>query len=98
MLYFVPVSRGCVWDVRCYVRKKASISSIFAITERMCMGMYEVPMSMYLFGFVMGTMLANFHVCGIMLVLRTVFNMLVGNASPKGTMCFKCLIFSLSGP
>ena len=62
------------------------------------MDLYEVPLSVSLLGFGIGTMLANFHVCGIMLVLRTVFNMLVGNASPKGTMCFKCLIFSLSGP
>ena len=33
-----------------------------------------------------------------MLVLRAVFNILVRNASPKGHMCFRCLMFSLSGP
>ena len=44
-------------------------SSIFAITERRDMGLYEVPLSMSLFG--MGTMLANFHMRGIMLVLKT---------------------------
>ena len=43
-------------------------------------------------------MLAKFHVCGIMLVLRAVFNMLVRNVSPRGPMCFRCLTFSLSGP
>ena len=43
-------------------------------------------------------MLANFHMCGIMLVLRAVFNMLVRNASPRGPMCFRCLMFNLSGP
>ena len=53
---------------------------------------------MSLFGFGMGTMLTNFHMCGIMLVLRTVYNMLVRNASPKGHMCFRCLMFNLSGP
>ena len=53
---------------------------------------------MSLLGFGMGTMLANFHICGIMLVLRAVFNMLVRNASPRGPMCFRCLMFSLSGP
>ena len=42
-------------------------------------------------------MLANFHMCGIMLVLRAVFNMLVRNASPRGPMCFRCLMFNLSG-
>ena len=46
----------------------------------------------------MGTMLANFHMCGIMLVLRAVFNMLMMSASPRGPMCFRCLIFSMSGP
>ena len=60
------------------------------------MGLYEVPLSMS--GFGMGNMLANFHVCGIMLLLRAVFNMLVRNASPRGPMCFRCLIFNLSGP
>ena len=60
--------------------------------------MYEVPLSMSLLGFGMGTMLVNFHMCGIMLVLRAVFNMLVRNASPRGHMCFRCLMFSLSGP
>ena len=48
-----------------------------AITEKRDMGLYEVPFSMSLFGFGMGTMLANFHMCGTMLVLRAVFNMLV---------------------
>ena len=33
------------------------------------MGLYEVSLSMSLLGFVMGTMLANFHMCGIMLLL-----------------------------
>ena len=62
------------------------------------MGLYKVPLSMSLLGFGMGTMLANFHMCGIMLVLREVFNMLVRNASPRGPMCFRCLMFNLSGP
>ena len=62
------------------------------------MGLYEVPLSMSLLGFGMGTMLANFHMCGIMLVLRAVFNMLMRNASPRGPMCFRCLMFNLSGP
>ena len=46
----------------------------------------------------MGPMLANFHMCGIMLVLSAVFNMLVRNASPGRPMCFRYLVFSLSGP
>ena len=62
------------------------------------MDLYEVPLSMSLLGFGKGTMLANFHMCGIILVLRAVFNMLVRNASPRGPMCFRCLKFNLSGP
>ena len=57
------------------------------------MGLYEVPLS--LFGFGMRTMLANFHMCGIMLVLRKVFNM---QSSPREPMCFRYLMFNLSGP
>ena len=62
------------------------------------MGLYEVPLSMSLLGFGMGSMLTNFHMCSIMLVLRAVFNMLVRKASPRGPMCFRCLMFRLSGP
>ena len=62
------------------------------------MGLYEVPLSMSLLGFGKGTMLANFHMYGIMLVLRAVFNMLVRNASPIRPMCFRCLRFNLSEP
>ena len=59
--------------------KKECSSTVSAITERSDMGLYEVPLSMSLLGFGMGIMLANFHVCGIMLVLRAVFNMLARN-------------------
>ena len=53
-------------------------------------------MSLLCFG--KGTMLANFYMCGIMLVLRSVFYMLVRNASARGPMCFRCLMFNLLGP
>ena len=62
------------------------------------MGLYEVPLSMSLVGYGMAIMLANFHMCGIMLLLRAVLNMLARNASPRGPISFRCLIFSLSGP
>ena len=32
-----------------------------------------------------------------MFLLRALLNILVKNASPRGPMCFRCLIFSLSG-
>ena len=56
------------------------------------MRLYEEPLSVSLLDFGIGTMLANFHVCDIMLVLTTVFSMLVRNASPRGPMYFRCLI------
>ena len=78
--------RGCVWYIFSYVRKKALCNSV-AITERrdMCL---MIPLSMSLLGFGMGTMLANFHM----------YTMLVRNVSQRGPMCFRCLMFSLSGP
>ena len=67
--------------------KEEDSSPVFAIIERRDMGLYEVPFSMSLLGFGMGNMLANIHMCGVMLVLRAVFNMLVRNASPKEGLC-----------
>ena len=61
------------------------------------MGLYEIPLFVSLMCFRIGTMLVNFHMCGIMLVLRAVFKMLVRNAGPRGPMCFRCLMFNLSG-
>ena len=40
-------------------------SLVFAINEESDMGLYEVPWSMSLLGFWMGTMLANFQMCYI---------------------------------
>ena len=78
--------------------KEDGSSQVSAITERRDMGLYEVSVSISLLGFGMGSMLANFHMCGIMLLLRAVLHILVRNASPSGPMCSRCLIFRLSGP
>ena len=32
-----------------------------------------------------------------MFLLRAVLNILVRNASPRGPMCFRCMVVSLSG-
>ena len=42
-------------------------------------------------------MLANFHMCGIILMSTAVLNMLTRNASPRGPMWVMCPMFSLSG-
>ena len=62
------------------------------------MDLYKLRLSMYLLGFGLDTMLADFHMCGIMLLLRAVLNMLVRNASPRWPVCFRYLMFSLYGP
>ena len=43
-------------------REKGSSPLSLPITERRDMGLYEVPLSVSLLGFGIGTMLANFHV------------------------------------
>ena len=50
--------------------KEKGSSPVSAIPERSDMGLYEMPLSMSLLGFGMWAMLANFHMCGIMLVLE----------------------------
>ena len=62
------------------------------------MSLYEMTFSMSLLGFGMGTVIANFHMCGIMFLLRAVLNILVRNASPRGPICFRCLMFSFLEP
>ena len=42
--------------------KEEGSSPVSAITERRDMGLYEVPLSVSLLGFGIGTMLAKFHV------------------------------------
>ena len=62
------------------------------------MGLYEVLLSVSLLGFGIRTMLANFHVCGIMFLLRAVLNILVRIANSRGPICFRSLIFNMAGP
>ena len=52
---------ACVCLV-CLLCKEEGSSPVSAITERRDMGLYEVPLSVSLLGFGIGTMLANFHV------------------------------------
>ena len=75
--------------------KEEGSSPMSAITERRDIGLYEVPLFVSLLGFGIGTMLTNFHMCGIMLLLRAVLNMLVRNAIQSGPMYCRCLLFSL---
>ena len=56
--------------------------------ERRGMGVYEVSLYMSLLCFGMGTMLANFHMGGIMLLLR---NMLARNGVVVSVMLYPCM-------
>ena len=68
--------------------KEEGSSPVSAITERRDMARYEVPLSVSLLS----------SMCEVLcFLLRTVLNILVRNASPRGPMCFRCLIFN-SGP
>ena len=64
MLCFVPVLHGRVWYVCCYVRKKKALLSVsLQLLRRRDMGLYEVPLSVSLLGFGIGTnVMPNFHV------------------------------------
>ena len=46
-----------------------------SLHKRRDMDLYEVSLYMSLLGFGMWTMLANCHMCGIMMLLRAVLNM-----------------------
>ena len=62
------------------------------------MGLYEVPLVCVFVGFWDRDYVSQLPCVSIMFLLRAVLNILVRNASPRGTMCFRCLIFNLSGP
>ena len=51
-----------VFGMFAVMKGRRLFSSVFAITYRWDMSLYEVPLSVSLLGFGIGTMLANFHV------------------------------------
>ena len=71
-MFCTRVAWGCLV---CLLSCKAEGSSLVsAITERRDIDLYEVPLFMSLLGFGMGTMLANFHMCILMFLLRAVLD------------------------
>ena len=66
-------------------------SSVIAITEKSDMDLYEVPLSTSLLGFVR-TMLANFHVCDIMLVVITTCSCGIRVQEGLCVSCARCLV------
>ena len=46
MVCVIPVLHGCAWYICCYVRKKTLLQCL-AINERRDMGLYAVPLSVF---------------------------------------------------
>ena len=75
--------RGCVC---CYVRKKALLQSLKLLRGGISASM-RFSLFVFLLCFEMGTMLTNFHMCGIMLLLRSVLNRL------ESVLGARCLVY-----
>ena len=73
----------------CVIYGRITFSSVFAITDRRDIGLYDVPMLMCLLGLGTGMMLANFHTCGILLSLSVALYMFVRYFSPSLPMCLR---------
>ena len=58
MLCFVPVCMG-VFGMFAVMYRRRLFTSVFVITERRDKGLYDVPLSVSLLGFRIGTMLVN---------------------------------------
>ena len=81
----------------CVIYGRITISSVFAITDRRVIGLYDVPMLMSLLGLGTGMMLANFHSCDILLSLSAALHIFVRYFSPSLPMCLRCFMLMLSG-
>ena len=93
MLCFVPVFRVCVWYVCCYIRKKAILYNVFAITERRDMGLA------YVFGGSWnGDYVSNLPYVWYYVDVTSSFQHAREECSPIGHMYFRCLMFRFSEP
>ena len=84
-----------VFGMSAVMQGRRLFSSVSATTERRDMGLHEAPPSVSPLG--PGPCQPT-SMCEVLFLLRAVPNILVRNASPRGPMCFRCLIFNLSGP
>ena len=65
-------------------------SRTFAIGDSKEIGLYEVPMHTSLLGLGNGTILANFHTCGMMLLFNAMLRKSVRYLVARGPRCFRC--------
>ena len=84
----------CVWccGMLLVMYGRRAFSRVFEITESSEIGRKDVPVLWSLSGFSIGMMLASFHMCGMMLVLRARLKVLVRYVRPSGPMCLRCLM------
>ena len=94
MLCFVPVLRGCVWYVSGYVRKKALLQCLQLLRG----GIWACMRCPGGVGFWDEDYVSQLPYVWYYVGDKSSFNMLLRNASPRGPMCFRCLMFNLSGP
>ena len=60
------------------------------------MGLYEVPFVCVFVGFWDRDYVSQLPCVRYYVFLRSVLNILVRNASPRGPMCFRCLIYRVN--
>ena len=94
MGWLKPVATGMF----CVMYGRITFSSVFAITDRRDIILYDVPMLISLLGLGIGMMLASFHTRGILLSLSAALCMFVRYFSPFLPMCLRCFMLMLSGP
>ena len=73
-------------------------SIVLAIGDNSDIGLYDAPRFGSLFGFGIGIIFANFHICGIVFVVKARFSVSVRYWIAIGPKCFRCLMLRLSGP
>ena len=82
----------------CVIYGIITFPSVFAITDRRDIGLYDVSILMSLLGLGIGMMLVNFHICVILLLLSAAWYMFVRYFSPSLLMYLRCFMLMLSGP
>ena len=74
------------------------MSNVFAIGDIRAIGLYDVLILGSLLGLGIGIIFASFPCFGIVFLFIAVLYMCVRNWMTRGSRCFMCLMFMLSGP
>jgi len=82
----------------CVMWGKTIFSRILAIGERSEIGLYEEPIPGSLLGLRIGTILASFQMCGMVLLLSALVRSCLRYSMAIGPRCLRCFMLMLSGP